>query len=291
MKCEHYTYSPEQEVDSSQTLSLGIPQSPPSSGTPTPAQPSDPVQPMDGSPACMCTREIFGCSNHPNTPAEWIAYMRDSLVRILALQEKERELQELEAASIPKSCEQLTLFALDLFTSKTPLPYAPEAGMWYLANWWREDTPTVTESLPRLMLEPITGGIDGGAWLPTPTTQDNNQIKGKGKRGTTLGGPNQRDSKGNLALPAYAAQYPTPKSRDFRTGDKTKGSLRRMRKSKPGAIGPDLNDVVAPGGQLNPPWVAWLMGWPLGHTKLNASEMDKYLSARRRRGNSSEARK
>ena len=32
-------------------------------------------------------------------------------------------------------------------------------------------------------------------------------------------------------------------------------------------------------GALNPPWVEWLMGWPLGWTDLKPSETDKSLSA------------
>ena len=34
--------------------------------------------------------------------------------------------------------------------------------------------------------------------------------------------------------------------------------------------GADLQSVA--GGQLNPTWVEWLMGYPLGWTELNASE-------------------
>ncbi len=38
---------------------------------------------------------------------------------------------------------------------------------------------------------------------------------------------------------------------------------------------PDLNKLV--GGKLNPAWVEWLMGWPLGWTDLKPLAMDKYL--------------
>lgn len=31
------------------------------------------------------------------------------------------------------------------------------------------------------------------------------------------------------------------------------------------------------GGKLNPPWVAWLMGWPIGWTDLEPLEMDRWL--------------
>ena len=54
---------------------------------------------------------------------------------------------------------------------------------------------------------------------------------------------------------AYRNLWPTPKARDYRsvTGRENRDS-------------PDLNTVV--GGQLNPNWVEWLMGWPIGWTDL-----------------------
>ncbi len=45
------------------------------------------------------------------------------------------------------------------------------------------------------------------------------------------------------------------------------------------------------GGKLNPTWVAWLMGWPLGWTDLNASAMDKYQQWRQLHSAPSEAEK
>jgi DNA (cytosine-5)-methyltransferase 1 len=38
--------------------------------------------------------------------------------------------------------------------------------------------------------------------------------------------------------------------------------------------------VTQVGGQLNPTWVEWLMGWPLGWTDLQPLEMDKYQPVR-----------
>jgi len=36
-------------------------------------------------------------------------------------------------------------------------------------------------------------------------------------------------------------------------------------------------DTPSPnGGKLNPMWVEWLMGWPLGWTDLRVSAMDKF---------------
>jgi hypothetical protein len=42
--------------------------------------------------------------------------------------------------------------------------------------------------------------------------------------------------------------------------------------SKPGQRRGQLTESVAIGGQLNPTWVEWLMGFPLGWTDCGASE-------------------
>jgi hypothetical protein len=38
------------------------------------------------------------------------------------------------------------------------------------------------------------------------------------------------------------------------------------------------------GGKLNPTWVEWLMGWPLGWTDLKPLETDKYLCVQQQHG-------
>jgi hypothetical protein len=40
------------------------------------------------------------------------------------------------------------------------------------------------------------------------------------------------------------------------------------------------------GGKLNPEWVEWLMGWPLGWTDLKPLEMDKSHCVQQQPGNS-----
>jgi len=44
-----------------------------------------------------------------------------------------------------------------------------------------------------------------------------------------------------------------------------------------GSGGVDLQTAI--GGKLNPTWVEWLMGWPLGWTELKPLEMGKFLTA------------
>lgn len=61
---------------------------------------------------------------------------------------------------------------------------------------------------------------------------------------------------------AMELMFATPCARDYRTGQ-------RKRYDNPGRAN-NLNDQI--GGQLNPMWVEWLMGFPIGWTDLNASE-------------------
>lgn len=59
--------------------------------------------------------------------------------------------------------------------------------------------------------------------------------------------------------------FPTPTCQD----SKNNGSpSQQNRNSKP------LNAAI--GGALNPQWVEWLMGWPIGWTDLEPLEMDKF---------------
>lgn len=282
MNCDPCIYSLEQGEVSLPTLSLDIPQLQPSSGTPMLAPSSDPVLPMDGSQACACTKEMLGCSTHPNTPVEWIASMRASLVRILAQQEKAPGSQEKEADCIPRSCEQLTLFGPSGSCSKTPQPSEQGAGMSLSPTLWRVDIPGATESLARLMSVRPTSGIGGGALqgVPTPSATEAGEINpdlilGEIKKNQRI--YSKKSGKHmQITLNRYVKLWPTPTKSDGSGG--------------PGRDGGE-NLRTAAGGQLNPMWVAWLMGWPLEHTKLNALEMDKYRSARRRRGRSLVVRK
>ncbi len=62
--------------------------------------------------------------------------------------------------------------------------------------------------------------------------------------------------------------WPTPTQRDWKSGT---GAQPRE------GHAPPLSSKV--GGQLNPTWVEWLMGWPLGWTDLKPLVMDKCPNA------------
>ena len=112
--------------------------------------------------------------------------------------------------------------------------------------------------------------------FPTPTAQDNAQVRGVGKtvgtkRGTTLGGfarmwptPQAADHKNmdtarQPMLSSEVKLWPTPLERDWKHGKISQATADKN--SRP------LSDHV--GGSLNPAWVEWLMGYPEGWTDLN----------------------
>jgi len=71
--------------------------------------------------------------------------------------------------------------------------------------------------------------------------------------------------------------WPTPAARDFRYPNAKSYSARGG-----GRKGEQLPNAV--GGPLNPPWVEWLMGWPVGWTDLKPLETDRFQAWRRLHG-------
>lgn len=105
------------------------------------------------------------------------------------------------------------------------------------------------------------------ALYPTPTARD---YKGA-RKPETLGavGRTERNS-----LPDYVASlYPTPTTGAGMCGGT--GNFQQLKRLKEqGQITEEerRNMSQGNGGQLNPTWVEWLMGFPIGWTDLNASE-------------------
>jgi hypothetical protein len=78
----------------------------------------------------------------------------------------------------------------------------------------------------------------------------------------------------NPNLGELTQQLPTPTARDWRSGKASEATMQRN--SRP------LSEKV--GGLLNPQWVEWLMGWPIGQTDLEPLATDKFQQWRRSHG-------
>ena len=126
---------------------------------------------------------------------------------------------------------------------------------------------------------------------PTPTVCGNYNRKGASKNsGDGLatavakwptptksgggGGPGCSGRAGGLNLRTAVTVYPTPLASNTKANH-----LRGADKGKP-------REARSYGetGQLNPTWVEWLMGWPLGWTDFKPLEMDRCQDAMQRHG-------
>jgi len=90
----------------------------------------------------------------------------------------------------------------------------------------------------------------------------------------THGGPNQRDSSGRPGLQMAAMNWPTPTAHNAK---ETNAPSEHNRNT--------LTLAAQAGGSLNPTWVEWLMGWPLGWTDLKPLETDKFQQWQQQHGN------
>ena len=159
---------------------------------------------------------------------------------------------------------------------------------------WKESATPVGRLLFRLVPSmPGTDETDCGllpTWLhedqsdkfapseifPTPTKEG---FDAQGHRGTTdtlhsrvkqCPTPQARDYKGSSGrsikgqetdLPTFVNAFPTPTSRDWKDNGQSPAELERN----------STTLATIAGGSLNPTWVEWLMGYPIGWTDLKDS--------------------
>jgi len=202
------------------------------------------------SPTCTCISETSECSIHPRSLDEWTASMRAFLAKTLALPDMAAVLKASEAVSGRKLSGAL-------------MQYDPESSSLKTAQQsFLEDSTECYQTLPRwgsmrngvvyqqAQLVRPTDAIGGGCLqdVPTPTTQDAHNN----------GGPSQMRRK-TPPLNAVVRQWPTPTVGSTHAGHTLQewgGSQNWVRKEDPELAG----------GKLNPAWVEWLMGWPIGST-------------------------
>jgi hypothetical protein len=139
---------------------------------------------------------------------------------------------------------------------------------------------TTSTGMPRKVNQ---NGKDGSVGLgrlvqmwPTPVHSEARQglqIRREGKKGSQI-------SLTTAVLQAETKMLPTPCNRDYKGA--VKSGKRITKSGKTQNYGEQLPNVV--GGQLNPAWVEWLMGWPVGWTDLKPLVMDKSLYAPQQHG-------
>ena len=134
---------------------------------------------------------------------------------------------------------------------------------------------------------PNTNGLDGGSnsrralrkkmdtW-PTPCATD---YKGSGQTGQLRDRLDYAAERGATKSKTY--NWPTPRTKGMCGGT---GSWELLKKNT--TIEEARQMGAGNGGQLNPTWVEWLMGWPLGWTDLKPLATDKSPSVPQQLGES-----
>ena len=152
-----------------------------------------------------------------------------------------------------------------------PSPVATDATAGAIIS--KDDTYKMTKNgtLRKYNRQGTNGSIGLARYVqffPTPTAQ---------RYGSNQGGAQGRTGKVRHSLETMAKKnlWPTPLARDYKDNGKSPSELARSSKTL----------ATHAGGQLNPQWVEWLMGYPVGWTELKDSVMQWYLNARKQRSN------
>lgn len=256
-----------------QTSFWDTPQCSPSSGTGTPRQPSNNGQMTDGSRSCTCITKTSSCLIHPNTKDEWIACMQDSLAKIFQSPVLEKALQENAADSGKKLNGALAIWESENSSWKTAQQSLVEDSMLYsetLPPWGLMQDGVCYQLLQSV---PRTYELDGGALqgIPTPSAQEAGlinleNIAGEIKRNSRIYSKTTGKHM-QVTLNRYVHLWPTPTAAAHK-GSSPGSLIRKCGRSRE-FDRLDHAVMTTDGGQLNPEWVEWLMGWPIGATELN----------------------
>lgn len=229
-----------------------------------------------------------------------IFYTADSLARISALRDAERAWTESGAAFSSSSCDSSRNAAQVSFSLKTSPPSQLAADVLSSGRLPNSGMIVGGQFYPLPKLARLTSENGGGSW-PTPRAHeagDYTRDRGrKGKERPTLSGAVKiwPTPKGSPSGPDYArmnrpksggddlatavahATWPTPRAEDSQCA----GGHRGKDDTLYGAICRPKSGEQSP-GQLNPTWVEWLMGYPIGHTALEPWATRWFRSKRER---------
>jgi hypothetical protein len=135
----------------------------------------------------------------------------------------------------------------------------------YSETWPRWGLMRNGECWEQPMSVPRISETESGFW-PTPCATD---YKGSGKTGDLRDRLDYAVERGATKSKDYT--WPTPRTKGM-CGET--GSWELLKKNT--TIEEARQMGAGNGGKLNPTWVEWLMGWPLGWTDLKPLEMDKF---------------
>jgi hypothetical protein len=118
----------------------------------------------------------------------------------------------------------------------------------FVRTWSVRATKSGYSIMKLRLSEQGTGGKDCSLWLSTPVASD------------AFGARSKRFKTKTPTTVEFVKMWPTPTTRDYKSPDMNPESTRPSQKT-------ELNTAI--GGQLNPDWVCWLMGFPPGWVNIS----------------------
>ena len=245
--------------------------------------------------SCLPDREtdafqpsLFGTMSAPSTgdrgAASWMSSPEDFHARTLARRVAVKDLPE-SVRDYGLKCsvllERCGLLLSSRKTVRTFVPVVLASSSKDLPTWGMTFGGVCWGLGTRVIRLPRTEGTACGYMLPTPTANEYGT-------NTAIGGK----PRPSLSTMARQDLWPTPTARDW----KDTPGFKKQRKD--GKRRDDLlprkmyivEQTPSRGGHLNPTWVEWLMGWPLGWTErrgFSQSAMDRFQQWLRLHGASS----
>ena len=204
------------------------------------------------------------------------SYSEDFRARTSVLQEMERAWQESEAVFSSKLLDWSKKSSPHSYSWKTCQPLGLEdflRSSMNLQKWGMTVGGRV--SLPQA-LEPRTSEKDGFYW-PTPVANDDNKSPQAhmAMKARMKGGARKKCTSLNVMVKGVEMRiFPTP-TPTARSPQDCPSERKRKDPSLEAQANISLNQI---GGQLNPTWVEWLMGFPLEWSVLNALGMQWFHS-------------
>jgi len=197
-------------------------------------------------------------------------YLAAFPARTLVQQEKAQESMELDPECGVIWRESLARYDPATSLWKTAQCSLLEDSTEFLETWPRWGSMQDGVSYRQQTLVRHTKETGSGLW-PTPTTMD---CIHRNRESWEKAQNRPRQGK-NLIKLGDIGYWPTPTAHNAKETNAPSESQRNT---------PTL--AAQAGGMLNPTWVEWLMGWPLGWTDLKPLAMDKYLLWQQQHGGS-----
>jgi len=282
---ENSLSSQEQAAESSVVTCLDGEQSAPSSTTPTPDQFYWPDKTTEHSRLSR-----FGMTSEPLTaiPGEdLLTWFRAAFLARTSVQlEKVPAWTESAAVYGPKWHGSFAMFDHDSSSWKTVQCSLLGDSESFSETWPRWGLMHAgVSSLQQTPELPICE-IESGLW-PTPCASDNsNRQVSKTVHITANGLPKHvapNGEKSQMRLSQAVKMWRTPNSSDANKWSK-QSIEERLAKGQQIRLNTQVSPDGSQAGQLNPDWVEWLMGWPIGWTDLKPLATDKFREWQQQHG-------